>query len=191
MQNNDAFFTIDFTAEPRLVFTTSETFKALGDKRPLWWYQPRSMTELNALAVWLGEHRDLWPAWRDIAQEHGNGAIDAEISRLWSEARIEQCTALRFSPGDDQRDVAFTAVLVTRDAEIGTHRFKTAACREEFMRWHSDNPDAHNALILLEACLVSRESLAALLDRIAEAQPANRQPRGHRRGRGRPITKAA
>lgn len=78
--NDSTIFGMVTGAGPvRLIMTTMATRKSTGAmKPPLWWYQPKSATELTAICVWLGEQRDSWPAWRKIAEEDGIDAVKAE-----------------------------------------------------------------------------------------------------------------
>ena len=169
--NDDTIFVLDDTAgAARLVFTTEATHKLAGPGRiPLWWYQPRSEDELAALAVWLAEHRELWPAWRAMSEAGGHAAVSDEMSRLWSLGPIESCGSVMCSRGDDPRDIVILAMLVTRSSEIVRHRFKSAAHLKAFMEWYLSDISANCTFLLFQGCLVGTASIKRIMDRLAQA----------------------
>lgn len=186
--NDSTIFGMVTGAGPvRLVMTTMATRKSTSTmKMPLWWYQPKSATELTAICVWLGEQRASWPAWRKIAEDDGINAVNAEIVRAWSQSPLESCNAVMLNQGDDPREITMFAMLVTRNSEVVRHRFTSAARRKAFLEWYFGDAEAISSFLLFEGCLVGPEHLAGILDRRAEIEVAKRKSgkRGQRKSAG-------
>ncbi len=175
--NDDTVFVLNGGAgAARFVFTTIATLKSSGpDRRPLWWYEPRSEVEMTSIAVWLSEHRNLWFAWREIAENEGPEAVGREIARLWSLGPIESCASVMFTPGDDPRDLSILAMLVTRNSEVVRHRFKSAAHRRAFTEWYLADLSATSTFLLFEGCLIGPSHLRRLMDQIAASEISERK----------------
>lgn len=186
--NDIALFTIaQHAGRDRLVFTTLATLRAgVPGQTPLWWFEPRTNEQLAALSVWLGEQRGLWPAWREISERYGAQALADEIGRLWSLEPIESCCSVMMTPGDDPRELALLAMLVTRRSEFVRHRFASARHRRVFTEWYLRDISANAAFLLYGGCLVGPKHLGRVLDRIARAEMSDsRQARARRASRPR------
>lgn len=173
----------------RFIFTTMAALKVNGSKRrPLWLYEPTSVQETGALTVWFGEHRALWPSWREIAERDGIDAMSLEIARLWSLGGIEICSSVIIVPGVDPRDLSVVAKLVNRSSEVVQHRFKSVAHRAAFMRWYLADIQTRSVFVMSEGCLIGPSHLQGIMDEIASnglTKPAAAKHRRVRSGRRR------
>lgn len=190
--NDVTLFTIaQHEGHDRLVFTSLETLRAgVPGQTPLWWFQPRSDDELPAISVWLGEHRHLWDAWRQISERDGMQALADEIGRLWSLAPIESCGSVMMTPGDDPCELALLAMLVTRNSELVRHRFASPQHRRVFTEWYLRDIGPNATFLLFEGSLVGPKHLGRVLDKIAAAELSDKREARVRRAK-RPRRKAA
>ena len=120
------------------VLTTAERRKSKRRREPIWYSQLTNDEDFEDVCVWLGEHQALWPEWCRIAERDGHRALNDHVDRMHPVDPVEQAQRIVVRRGDHPLEVEISVQLVTRTAEIGSHRFADEVGLARFMKFMTD-----------------------------------------------------
>lgn len=135
------------------VLTTVERRKSKRRRKPIWYTQLTNDEDFEDVCVWLGEHQTLWPNWCRIAERDGHKALNDHVNRMHPVDPVEQAQRIVVTRGEDPLKVEISVELVTRTAEIGSHRFADEGELARFMEFMTDGgppPPGWSAVVVAE-----------------------------------------
>ena len=120
------------------ILTNTSKISLRRPGKPLWHFRLTLEEDFEDVVVWLGERHDLWPRWYRVAARDGRRALSEHVGRLLSVDPIEQAQAVIIARNRHPLEVSLEVRLVTRTAEIGSHRFADADGLAAFMAFMTD-----------------------------------------------------
>lgn len=171
-----ATFEADPLDEYRLTFGVRDVLSRSG-RRTLMTMRCFEEEKMYGTIVWLGEHQELWPEWRTIAEAEGGNPLSARIAALMAEDSLrrfgsskylcEMCLGATITRGAGRTEIAISVMLSTRSLPITTHAFNDVRGRDAFMASLASGYRAEGSMAFAEmALLQGRGALARKLDEL-------------------------
>lgn len=184
-----AIFEADPADEFRISFTVPTVLDLTG-RRTIMTMRCFEEGKLRGAIAWLGEHQDLWPEWRRIAEDEGGNALSAVLVDLAEKEALERfgspgylyeaCLGAQATRGAERYETRLEMMLSTRSLPIINHAFHDERSRTAFMSAVVADDSVEGFVELAELCLLrGRTALARRMDEIARTHDVLGRRTGH------------